>query len=180
MKPPVGLTMLVGGARSGKSSLAVRLAEGFGGPVFFVATAVVGDADMAARVALHRQERPAHWSTIESPRFAADDADALPVGACVVVDCLTLWVNEMMVASDEASIVSSARLLAASLTVRTSPTIVVSNEVGLGIVPMNAIARQYRDILGNVNRAFACSAAQSYFVSAGQLLRLQRPEDTFR
>ena len=180
MKPPAGLTLLVGGARSGKSSLAVQLAEGFEGPVVFVATAVVGDDDMAARVARHRAERPKSWSTPENPTFASADVGAVDATACVVVDCLTLWVNEMMAASDASSIVESAHRLAADLAARTAPTIVVTNEVGLGLVPMNPIARQYRDTLGNVNRTFGSAAAQSYFVSAGLLLALQRPHDLFR
>ena len=180
MKPPAGLTLLVGGARSGKSALAVRLAEGFEGPVVFVATAVAGDEDMAQRIRRHQAERPASWSTLEKATIGAEDVAAIDGGACVVVDCLTLWLNEMMVASDDTAIISSGRELAAALAVRRPPTIVVTNEVGLGIVPANAVARSYRDTLGSVNREFGAVAAQSYFVSAGRLLQLSRPDDVFR
>jgi adenosylcobinamide kinase / adenosylcobinamide-phosphate guanylyltransferase len=190
VKPPVGLTLLVGGARSGKSALAVRLASGYDGPVVFVATAVVGDEDMAVRVGRHRAERPVHWSTIEHPTFGAGEVAAIDPAACIVVDCMTLWVNEQMMespassadissAADDLSIVEAASALAASLASRRSPSLAISNEVGLGIVPVNALARRYRDVLGNVNRAVAEAATQSYFVSAGRLLPLLRPEEVF-
>ena len=164
------LVLLIGGARSGKSSLAVERAAGAGLPVVFVATGEAGDDEMAARIELHRQERPAEWTTVEEPvELARAVADA-PGDVVLVVDCLSLWVaNVLERGAVEAAAADAARLAAA----RPGPTIAVTNEVGLGIVPDNELARRYRDALGRVNAIWAAAADEAYFVVAGRPLRLE-------
>jgi len=157
------LTFLVGGARSGKSRLAVRLAEAAGAPVVFVATGEARDDEMAERIAGHRAERPAGWSTIEEPLELHAAVASAPAGAVVVVDCLSLWVANLLEQGREPDL---------AVPLRPEPTIAVSNEVGLGIVPTNALAREYRDVLGRVNAAWAAAADEAYFVVAGKALRL--------
>jgi len=164
------LVLLIGGARSGKSSLAVERAAGAGLPVVFVATGEAGDDEMAARIELHRRERPAEWTTVEEPvELARAVADA-PGDAVLVVDCLSLWVANVLERGEvEAAAADAARLAAA----RPGPTIAVTNEVGLGIVPDNELARRYRDALGRVNAIWAAAADEAYFVVAGRALRLE-------
>ena len=156
------LTLLIGGARSGKSSLALELAAG---EVVFVATAEAGDAEMAARIDAHRAERPESWTTVEAPRDLAGALRAAPAEACVVVDSLTLWVANTL---DE----DAAREAAAVAASRRGDTIVVTNEVGMGIVPANELAREYRDLLGRVNASWADAADRVLLVVAGRTLEV--------
>jgi adenosylcobinamide kinase / adenosylcobinamide-phosphate guanylyltransferase len=158
----VTLVVYVGGARSGKSQLAVERARASGRPGVVVATGEAGDDEMADRIARHRAERPSDWTTVEEPLELARVLRAAPADATVVVDCLSLWVANGG-GSDDA--IDAARA-------RGALTIVVSNEVGLGIVPDNALARAYRDDLGRVNAAWASAADEAYFVVAGRTLRL--------
>ena len=170
------LTFLLGGARSGKSRLAVRMATGWAGPVVFLATAEARDADMAERIERHRQERPAEWETLEAPLDLADALAGAPGEAFVVVDCLTLWVSNLLEAGRSADGVEQAAREAAALAAeRAAPTVVVSNEVGLGVVPETALGRTFRDVLGLVNAAFAAAAETTYLVVAGRVLELDRP-----
>jgi adenosylcobinamide kinase / adenosylcobinamide-phosphate guanylyltransferase len=156
------LTLLIGGARSGKSSLALRLAEG---EVVFIATGEAGDAEMAERIDAHRAERPPSWRTVEAPIDLTGALRDAPPDACVIVDCLTLWVANTM---DEAR----AREAAALAVARPGQTIAVTNEVGLGIVPANELARSYRDLLGRVNTIWAEAADRVLLVVAGRTLEL--------
>jgi adenosylcobinamide kinase / adenosylcobinamide-phosphate guanylyltransferase len=169
----MALTVLLGGARSGKSALAVRRARDLGGPVVFVATGEARDAEMADRIARHRAERPAEWTTAEAPLELAGALEAAPAPACVIVDCLSLWVANLLErGDDEAAIVALARTAAAIAAERPGSTIAVSNEVGMGIVPANELARRYRDALGRVNAVWAAAAAEAALVVAGRQLRL--------
>ena len=154
------LVVLVGGARSGKSTLAVERAAAEGAPVTFIATGEAGDQEMAARIALHRAERPTDWTTIEEPVDVRGAIDSVPPGDTVIVDCLSLWVAN---GGDGAVLAPRAGL-----------TIAVTNEVGLGIVPENALARAYRDDLGRVNASWVDAADEAYFVVAGRALTLER------
>ncbi|HEY2965526.1 MAG TPA: bifunctional adenosylcobinamide kinase/adenosylcobinamide-phosphate guanylyltransferase [Actinomycetota bacterium] len=172
-------TFLIGGARSGKSSLAVRLASAVDGPVVVVATAEARDDDMAERIRAHRASRPDGWETVEAPIGLLDAVDGAGEDACVVLDCLTLWVSNAIEAGASGEEVDAeARTVTSILAGRPAPSVVVSNEVGLGIVPANALARTYRDVLGRVNASFAAEASRSLFVVAGRGLPLQEVTPT--
>jgi adenosyl cobinamide kinase/adenosyl cobinamide phosphate guanylyltransferase len=168
----VSLVLLLGGARAGKSAAAQRLAERWDGPVTFVATAEALDEEMAARIARHRRERPAGWTTVEEPLALREAVAAVDSGSAAIVDCLTLWVANTLGRDDEA-VLAEAADTAELAAAHAAPVIVVSNEVGLGIVPANAEARAYRDRLGAVNRVFAERAETAALVVAGRLLRLE-------
>jgi adenosyl cobinamide kinase/adenosyl cobinamide phosphate guanylyltransferase len=172
----VALTFLLGGARSGKSSLAVELGQRHGGPVTYVATAPTGrDDDLDGRIWRHRDERPAAWTTIET------EVDLLPAlehadGALVIVDCLTLWVSNLLLAGEPADGIEAAAATAASVSrERSAPTLVVSNEVGLGVHPPTELGRDYRDLLGRVNQTWAAAADTTLFLAAGRAVRLDDP-----
>lgn len=169
-----GLSLLVGGARSGKSDLAVQLGEAWPDQVTFVATATAGDDDMTKRISRHQDERPAGWTLIESPDFSAIHAEALAVDDLVIIDCITLLVSNLMFAdNDEMAIDRHVTELGQVLASRTAPTLVISNEVGLGIHPETELGRIYRDTLGRANRSLAAVAETSVFVVAGKALPLR-------
>ena len=168
----MSLVFLVGGARSGKSALAVELARCAEGPVVFVATGEAGDDEMAERIARHRSERPADWTTVEEPRLLEATLARAPDGACVVVDCLSLWVANV-IERPPAEVEAEAEAAAGLAASRPGTTIAVSNEVGMGIVPETPLGRAYRDLLGRVNAVWARHAAESYLVVAGRGLRLE-------
>lgn len=167
------LTLLLGGARSGKSTLAVQMAERQQQPVVFIATAEAFDDDMAARIRRHRDERPAHWTTIECPVALAEAVDAAPADSFVVVDCLTVWMANLMVHSADHT--DAAAVLLAALARRTAPAVVVSNEVGMGIVPEHPMGREYRDDLGRLNQQVAALAHTTLLLVAGRATRLDDP-----
>jgi adenosyl cobinamide kinase/adenosyl cobinamide phosphate guanylyltransferase len=152
------LVVLVGGARSGKSTLAVERATAEGAPVTFIATGEAGDEEMAARIARHQEERPPEWRTLEEPLDVHRAVASVSPRETVIVDCLSLWVAN---GGD-----------GAVLPPRPGLTIAVTNEVGLGIVPENALARAYRDDLGRVNASWVDAADEAYFVVAGRMLTL--------
>jgi adenosylcobinamide kinase / adenosylcobinamide-phosphate guanylyltransferase len=172
----MALTLLLGGARSGKSALAERLAARFTGPVTVVATAQARDAEMAERIRRHRGQRPADWRTVEEP-FDLEAAIAnAPAGTYVLVDCLTLWVSNLVEQGlPDEQVGRRARAAADVAAARPGPTVVVSNEVGSGIVPADALSRRYRDLLGQVNAAWAAAADQTLLLVAGRALPLADP-----
>ena len=171
------LILILGGARAGKSSFALRLArEGtVDAGACFIATAQALDAEMAERIARHRAERPAHWKTIEEP-FDLDGA-LLQAGEAnvVILDCLTLFVSNWLLRSDDCEplIHDVVERLLATVRSQTRTVICVSNEVGLGIVPENPLGRTFRDLLGRVNQQFAEAADEVYLLVAGLPLRLK-------
>lgn len=170
----MGLTVLLGGARSGKSALATTLASGTDLPVVVVVTAEARDEEMTERIGRHRAARPAAWTTVEEPLDLASALHGVTPEAFVVLDCLSLWVSNAMEAGwHDERILAEALEVAAGLAERVAPAVVVSNEVGLGIVPMNALARRYRDTLGRVNATFVGEAGHAYFVVAGKALALE-------
>jgi adenosylcobinamide kinase / adenosylcobinamide-phosphate guanylyltransferase len=172
----MALTMLVGGARSGKSRLAVELAGDASGPVVFIATATSIDDDMSDRIARHREARPPEWSTVEEPLELEKVIAEQPADATVIVDCLTLWVSNLMVEErGEAEIVERADSFGRIASERLAPTIVISNEVGSGVHPPTELGRRYQDLLGRVNAACAGHAQDCFLVVAGRVLRLQDP-----
>lgn len=170
-------TLVLGGARSGKSETARRLAEASGLPVTVIATATAADEEMADRIARHRERRPPTWSTVEEPLDLVGAIDR--VNGFVVVDCLTLWVsNQLGGGTADDTVVDRAESAARALADRPDPGVVVSNEVGSGIVPANPMARRYRDLLGRVNMCFARRAARAWLVVAGRVLELADPWTT--
>jgi adenosyl cobinamide kinase/adenosyl cobinamide phosphate guanylyltransferase len=170
----MGLTVLLGGARSGKSALSSKLASATDLPVVVVVTAEARDEEMTERIRRHRASRPAAWTTVEAPIEVAMAVGELEANAFVVVDCLSLWVSNAIEAEhNDEQILDEAREIASALTKREAPAVVVTNEVGLGIVPVNALARRYRDTLGRVNATFVGEAERAYFVVAGKSLALE-------
>ncbi len=173
----MALTLLLGGARSGKSALAERLAARWDGPVTVVATGQARDAEMAERIRRHRARRPAGWQTVEEPLDLEAAVTLAPAGAHVLVDCLTLWVANLIeppgLTDDQVG--RRARSAAAAAAARAAPTVVVSNEVGAGIVPADALARRYRDLLGQVNVAWAAAADHALLLVAGRAVPLLDP-----
>lgn len=171
------LTVLLGGARSGKSRLAVEAARRHPGTVAFVATAPrdLADADWAARIDRHRAERPAEWRTVECPVDLAELLERTPE-SLIVIDCLSLWTSNMMVAGyldDE--IVRRARHIADVASRRPHPVIAVSNEVGSGVHPETDLGRRYRDVHGWVNQAWVAAARTALLAVAGRAIRLDDP-----
>ena len=171
------LTFLVGGARSGKSSYALRLARASGAAVTFVATAEARDAEMADRIARHQAERPAGWGLIEEPIDLAGALARVPADTFAIIDCLSLWISNLLelgLADDE--IDERARGLALVTRARDGATVVVGNEVGMGIVPLGELTRRYRDALGRANLRLADDADRALLVVAGRGLTLDRLE----
>ncbi len=166
--------LVTGGARSGKSRLALTLAEAVAGPIDFIATAEAHDADMAERIRNHRAERGARYRTVEAPVAVPEAVAALPEGGAVVIDCLTLWCANLIFAGhDDAAIGASTAALGTALKGRRRPTVVVTNEVGLGIVPGDALSRRYRDELGRMNQRLAAEADRVSLMVAGIALTLR-------
>jgi adenosylcobinamide kinase / adenosylcobinamide-phosphate guanylyltransferase len=161
--------LLTGGARSGKSALAIAIASRSDADVVFLATGQPGDDEMAARIARHRAERPAGWTTIEEPLRLLEAIGSVDPRACLIVDCLSLWVANLLA---KRQVESAAAAAADAAAARPGTTIVVTNEVGLGVVPPTPLGREYRDLLGRVNAIWAQRASAAYLVVAGRLLPL--------
>lgn len=159
------LTLVLGGARSGKSRHAENLIAELPAPWTYLATAQAFDDEMTERIAHHRARRDTRWATREVPLDLADTLEALQDGAPVLVDCLTLWLTNVMLA--ERDVEADCDRLAQILSAPRGPWVVVSNEVGLGIVPENALARRFRDAAGRLNQAVAARADRVLFMVAG-------------
>jgi adenosylcobinamide kinase/adenosylcobinamide-phosphate guanylyltransferase len=166
----VSLVVLLGGARSGKSALAVRL----GGDVAtLIATATVADAEMEERIRRHRAERPAAWTTVEEPLALRSALTSVDSDAALVVDCLSLWVSNLMAEGwSDVAIETEGKDVATAVAARRGLSVVVSNEVGLGIVPVTSVGRRYRDVLGRVNATFALASDRTLLVVAGKTIEL--------
>lgn len=159
------VSLVIGGARSGKSAYAERLVTATGRPRHYIATAEVWDDEMRARVDLHRTQRGADWSIHEVPRHLGPTLAAMPPGAVVLLDCATLWLTNCLLA--DAEIAAEAAALLRDLAACPAPVVVVSNEVGWGIVPDNALARAFRDHQGRLNQQLATAAGLVVGVMAG-------------
>ena len=182
------LILILGGARSGKSRFAQQLAQAYSDeehrPVVYIATAEAGDEHMRQRIERHRRGRPSGWETVEAPQNVAAAIEAAGDSAAIIVDCLTLWISNLLLAGgeefDEAQAVSKeeaildevAALIRAARKAR-ARVIVVSNEVGMGIVPLTRLGRIFRDIAGRANQALAQAADEVYFMLAGLPQRLK-------
>ncbi len=164
--------LVLGGARSGKSAYAQRLAESYGPHRLYLATAQPQDDEMAERIARHRADRGHGWLTLEEPLEVAEAlrAEARP-GRVVVVDCLTLWLTNLMLAGREPGL-ALARL-AEAIGALAGPAILVSNEVGMGIVPEHRLGREFRDWQGRANREVAAACDAALLIAAGLPLPLK-------
>jgi adenosylcobinamide kinase / adenosylcobinamide-phosphate guanylyltransferase len=162
------VTLVLGGARSGKSRYAESLVTARPQPWVYIATAEARDDEMAARIAAHRARRAAGWQTIEAPHELPEALRAPPPEAAVLVDCLTLWLSNVMDA--KFNIDKLTQRLEEALGGRTGMTVLVSNEVGLSIVPDNALARSFRDAQGVLNQHLAGIASRVVLMVAGQPL----------
>jgi len=158
------LTLVLGGARSGKSRHAESLITAFPPPWIYIATAQPGDDEMVARIKSHRERRGAHWHTIEAPRELAS-ALAACGKAPVLVDCLTLWLSNLMLA--EANIDEETARLEKTLAAVNGPLVLVANEVGSGIVPSYPLGRRFRDLQGLLNQRIAARAERVILMVAG-------------
>ena len=173
----MSLTLVLGGARSGKSRYAQGAAEALarerGIVPTFIATGEAGDTEMAERIARHRADRGGGWRTVEAPLALAEAVAALTAQDDAVVDCLTLWLANAMAA--EVGHAERVAALPAALAASPARLWVISNEVGWGIVPDNPLARRFRDEAGLLHQRVAALAAETLLVVAGQVLHLERP-----
>ena len=167
-----GLRLLTGGARAGKSSIAAKIASSIGEPVTFIATAEALDEDMARRIARHRADRPEGWTTVEEPLDLVSSIAGVDEGT-VIVDCLTLWTTNLMLAGlGDEEIEARAREAATVTAARPGTSLVVTNEVGMGVVPASEAGRHFRDLLGRVNSIWADEADEVLLVIAGRAARV--------
>jgi adenosylcobinamide kinase/adenosylcobinamide-phosphate guanylyltransferase len=181
------IVFVTGGARSGKSAFAERAAIATGEPVVYLATMEALDDELVRRVERHRQERPAGWETVEAPIEVAGTLRRLDLRRCVLLDCLSLWVSNAVLAGipdiERASVadwegtvervIASARDVIALQRERRGSLVVVTNEVGSGIVPGEPLSRWYRDALGLVNQSFARAADEAWLLVSGLPVRLK-------
>ena len=170
MRENPNLIFILGGARSGKSAYAERLISAHPAPWTYIATAEAFDDEMRARINLHRARRGDDWRTVEAPHDLPDAIGAAP-SAPLLVDCLGLWLSNRLIA--EADLAADRALLVAALAARTTPTVVVSPEVGLSIVPENALARAFRDAAGLLHQEVAKIAAQVALVVAAYPVKVK-------
>lgn len=159
------LTLVLGGARSGKSRHAEALIEALPPPWTYVATAQAYDEEMQARIAEHRARRPESWLTVDAPLALPEAIRRVPPGQPILVDCLTLWLTNLILA--ERDVTAASADLIAACAVSSGPVVLVSNEVGLGIVPDNALARRFRDEAGRLHQQLAARADRVIFMVAG-------------
>jgi adenosylcobinamide kinase/adenosylcobinamide-phosphate guanylyltransferase len=169
------LTFILGGARSGKSDYAQALVEQTDAKVLFIATAAALDEEMQARIAVHRSRRPAHWSTLEAPRQVGAAIGAALPSEWVLLDCMTLLVSNLLVGLPEpiveadyyAEVDKELNALLEAISNSQAKWVIVSNEVGLGLVPAYPMGRYFRDALGRVNQRLAQTADTVYFMVSG-------------
>jgi adenosylcobinamide kinase / adenosylcobinamide-phosphate guanylyltransferase len=169
-------SLILGGARSGKSRLAEQLASDSGQPVTYIATSQPLDGEMNERVRLHRERRPAHWGLIEEPLALAAvlRAEAAP-GHCLLVDCLTLWLTNLLMLEDSARLELERDALLDCLETLPGTLILVSNETGLGVVPMGELTRRYVDLAGTLHQQMATRCQRVVLTVAGLPLMLKGP-----
>lgn len=168
------LILIGGGARSGKSAFAQRRAQALGPRRVFLATAEPRDAEMAERIARHRAARGEGWTTIEAPLNLVAALDALPACDAAVLDCLTLWLSNRLGRGDAPTVVlADLDALLARVAAQPHPLLVVTNEVGLGIVPEAPLARAFRDLAGRAHQRLAAAADEVWFAALGLLVRLR-------
>jgi len=172
-------TLVLGGARSGKSVFGEKLVAGSGLAKIYLATATAGDDEMAQRIAHHRKSRGDGWTTVEEPLALVDALTQHALrGRAVLVDCLTLWLFNLMEAGRDPEV--EAKRLTRYLGVTAAPIVLVSNEVGLGLVPETPLGRAFRDAQGRLNQTIAAAVPDVAFVAAGLPLWLKRAQQETR
>ena len=165
------LTLVLGGARSGKSRHAEALIEALPPPWSYIATAQAYDDEMTARIAEHRARRSGNWVTVDAPLALSEAILGRPAGGPILVDCLTLWLTNLILAEQDTA--AAGRELLAACLAAPGPVVLVSNEVGLGIVPDNALARRFRDEAGRLHQMLAAQARRVVFMVAGLPLQVK-------
>lgn len=171
MAEAAALALVLGGARSGKSRRAEALLQASSPPWTYIATAEAFDPEMAERIAVHRARRDARWTTLDAPRDLPAVLASASAAAPLLVDCLTLWLSNLMLA--ERPLEPETQALEAALARRAAPTVVVSNEVGWGVVPETPLGRRFRDAQGWLNQRVAALAGRVELMAAGLPLRLK-------
>lgn len=169
--------LILGGARSGKSRMAETKAKACGFDVTYIATATVYDSEMQQRVNLHKQDRPAHWNLIEEPIYLAEAISSIQAPQCILVDCLTLWVTNLLMKEDDTLFQTQKLMLLDSIKNTQCHLILVSNETGMGVIPMGEISRRFVDESGWLHQEIAAIADQVTLSVAGlpHLLKAFQP-----
>jgi adenosylcobinamide kinase / adenosylcobinamide-phosphate guanylyltransferase len=171
------LVVILGGTRSGKSRFGrVRATALAGdGPVTYVATALRGDAELEARIALHRADRPAGWETVEPGRDLPSAIRDIPAGTTVLLDGLTLWLSQLVEGVEDPILLvdGPVEALRAALAGHDGPAVVVSDEISLGLVPMDPLSRAFRDLLGIAHQRLVADSDEAWFMVAGRAIRLE-------
>jgi adenosylcobinamide kinase/adenosylcobinamide-phosphate guanylyltransferase len=172
-------TLVLGGVRSGKSRHAEALAQSAGGPITVIVTGTAGDEEMAARIAAHRAKRPAHWSVVEEPlRLASALSRAATGQSVIIVDCLTLWLSNLLCHSDPRMYDAEVEALLAVLRGLPGTQLLVGNEVGSGIMPINDLARRFGDASGSLYQRLAAICDGVVLMVAGLPLVLKGGDDS--
>ncbi len=174
-------TLILGGVRSGKSRHAAQIAQAAGGAVTVIVTGTAQDVEMAERIELHRANRPKEWIVVEEPvRLAAALAAAASPSRIVIVDCLTLWLTNLLCGDDHGALRRESAQLLALLPALPGDCVLVSNEVGLGIIPANALARRFADEAGTLHQQIGALCDRVIFMAAGLPLIFKQAEHTPR
>ncbi|MCB2137339.1 MAG: bifunctional adenosylcobinamide kinase/adenosylcobinamide-phosphate guanylyltransferase [Rhodobacteraceae bacterium] len=163
--------LIIGGARSGKSGIAETMTLALGRPAFYIATAEARDGEMAARIAEHQARRGTEWTTLAAPLDLTGALQQSDGQGPRLVDCLTLWLSNLILSNADWR--AAGQSLVAEIARQTGPVVIVSNEVGSGIVPENALAREFRDAAGLLNQWVAASADEVYLTVAGLPLKVK-------
>lgn len=164
------IIFITGGARSGKSNFAVKLASKAEGKIAFIATAIAVDEEMKRRIILHKESRPKEWTTVEEPLDLAKAIESVSDHDVIIIDCITLYLSNLMFNADlidEELILDEVRKMIRSAKSFHGTVIIISNELGMGIVPQNRIAREFRDIAGRANQIIADTANKVYVCFSG-------------
>ena len=171
------IIFITGGARSGKSDLAVKLAKDSGGKVAFIATATAGDEEMSERIRRHKESRPSEWTTIEEPRDVVSAINSAYGNDVLIIDCLTLLLSNLICESDDIGdtgwILDEVNKITEAARAFEGTVIIISNELGMGIVPENRLAREFRDLAGRGNQIVAWSADEVYVCFSGIPVRIK-------
>ena len=169
------ITLILGGARSGKSQFALKLARETSRSVVFIATATVSDKEMWKRIKLHRKNRPSHWKTIEEPKKLSFLVKRISKKTdLIIIDCLTIFISNLLLEGrSDYSIQSEVNSVLRTIRNSGFNSLIVSNEVGMGIVPDNPLARRFRDLAGRINQFIAAASDEAYFIVSGLPLKLK-------